>query len=141
MQHILVPIFICVVLPVAVVLITGIIRMNTVRQRTQVLLKAIEVNKDADVERLAESLRPPRKTLEELLSLRLLRGCIFSLTGLVLICVGLILLAASFDIEATVWTIITGAILIAIGASYLIVYRMTRKCTETTVTTTSAEKL
>ncbi|MBD5312097.1 MAG: hypothetical protein HDS13_08100 [Bacteroides sp.] len=140
MQHILVPIFICVVLPVAVVLITGIIRMNTVRQRTQVLLKAIEVNKNADVERLAESMRPPRKTPEELLSLRLLRGCIFSLTGLVLICVGLIL-AVSFDIEATVWTIITGAILIAIGASYLIVYRMTRKCTETTATTTSAEKL
>lgn len=140
MQHTLVPIFICVVLPVAVVLITGIIRMNTVRQRTQVLLKAIEVNKNADVERLAESMRPPRKTPEELLSLRLLRGCIFSLTGLVLICVGLIL-AVSFDIEATVWTIITGAILIAIGASYLIVYRMTRKCTETTATTTSAEKL
>ena len=42
MTSVLVPIFICVVLPVSVVLIRAIMNMHTENKRSEVLLKAIE---------------------------------------------------------------------------------------------------
>lgn len=124
----LVPIFICVVLPVAVVLIVSLTKMSLTKSRTQILMKAIEVNKDVDVESLVESLRQPRKTPEELLNLRLLRGCIFSAIGIVLILTALILLLTGtpFDSDIIGFTMLPGGLSMAIGISYLLVCRLTR---------------
>ena len=124
----LVPIFVCVVLPVSVVLITSLTKMNINKSRTQILMKAIEVNKDVDVESLVESLRRPRKTPEELLNLRLLRGCIFSAIGMVLILAALILLLTGtpFDSDIIGFTMLPGGLSMAIGISYLLVCRLTR---------------
>ncbi|MDE5876996.1 MAG: hypothetical protein K2H47_05820 [Muribaculaceae bacterium] len=131
MEDILVPIFVCVVLPVAVVLITSLTKMNVNKSRTQLLMKAIEVNKDVDVERLVELLRQSRqqpKTPEELLNLRLLRGCIFSTIGMVLILTALILLLTGtmFYSEIIGFTMLPGGLSLAIGISYLLVCRLTR---------------
>ena len=82
MTGILVPIFICVVLPVAIVLIVFLYNMNSDNKRAQVLIKAIEANKDIDTDKLAEAFSKPRRSPREILNLRLLRGSIFTLCGL-----------------------------------------------------------
>lgn len=125
----LVAIFICVVLPIAVVLITALTKMNADNKRTQVIIKAIEANNDIDADKLADSLKKTQRTPLELLNLRLLRGCIFSFVGLALAIVGVVNLAngalASSD-PVTVPLMFGGASL-AIGLSYVVVYFVTRK--------------
>lgn len=78
MTSIIVPIFVCVVLPVAIVAIVYAASINSDNQRSKVLIKAIESNCGIDADKLAEALQKPKKTAREILNLRLLRGCIFS---------------------------------------------------------------
>ena len=86
----LVPIFVCVVLPVAIVAIVFAASMNNDNKRAKVLIKAIESNCGIDADKLAEALQKPKKTAREILNLRLLRGCIFSFIGIALCIVGII---------------------------------------------------
>lgn len=124
-----VPIFICVVLPVAIVLIVSLTKINADNKRTAVIIKAIEANNDIDADKLAESLRKPRKSAREVLNARLLRGCIFSFVGLVLVIIGAVNLIIGSGIGADNVTVpmIFGGVLIAVGASYLLVYAVTRR--------------
>lgn len=128
MSATLVPIFICVVLPVSIVLIVFLAAMNSDNKRAKILIKAIEVGNGIDADRLAEALRKPQKSARELLNLRLLRGCIFGFVGLALIIVGLVNLANGTELSADPVTIpmMIGAPCIAIGLSYIIVYFVTR---------------
>lgn len=82
MDDTLVLIFICVVLPVAIVLIVFLAAINSDNQRAKVLIKAIESNNGIDADKLAEALQKPRKSAQELLNARLLRGCICSFLGI-----------------------------------------------------------
>ncbi|MCM1349513.1 MAG: hypothetical protein NC338_08890 [Firmicutes bacterium] len=129
MNTVLVPIFICVVLPIAVVLITSLAKVNGENKRAQIIIKAIEANKDVDTDKLIESLKKPRKTARELLNGRLLRGCIFSLLGIALMIVGLVSWLNGVEISSDPVSVplIFGGASLAIGISYLIVYRVTRK--------------
>ena len=54
LAEILIPISVCVILPIAIVSIISYVRMNSDNQRTQVLLKAIEANNNIDDDKLAE---------------------------------------------------------------------------------------
>lgn len=132
MSEILIPIFICVVLPVAIVLIIALVNMNADNKRAQVLLKALEANNDIDTDKLAESLKKAKKSAREILNLRLLRGCIFSFLGIALIIISLINFACGTDLGADAVTVpmIVGGSLLAIGASYLTVFFATRKQVE-----------
>lgn len=129
MTGILVPIFICVVLPVAIVLIVFLYNMNRDNKRAEVLIKAIEANKDIDTDKLAEAFSKPRRSTREILNLRLLRGSIFTLCGLGFVIFGLVGLANDFTIrmEPVMIPMICGASCLAVGISYLIVYFVTRK--------------
>ena len=129
MTSVLVPIFICVVLPVSVVLIRAIMNMHTENKRSEVLLKAIEANNCIYADKLAQALAKPRLTPRELLNLRLLRGCLFGLIGLGLVIAGLIGLANNvpFESDQVSVPLIFGAPCLAIGLSYIIVYFVTRK--------------
>lgn len=121
-------VLICVVLPIAIVLIVHINSINRENKRAQVLIKAIEAGNGMDVDRLAEALNKPKKSAREILDRRLLRGCILSLIGLVLMVVGLVSLftGEEFSSDSVSVPLIFGGIALAIGVSYLIVYRMTR---------------
>lgn len=129
MEDILVPIFVCVVLPVAIVAIVFGAAMNKDDKRSKVLIKAIESNSGIDVEKLAESLQKPKKTAREVLDLRLLRGCIFSFVGLALCIVGIVSFCNGTDFSADPVSVplIFGGASLAIGLSYLVVYFVTRK--------------
>lgn len=129
MTSILVPIFVCVVLPVAIVAIVFAATMNNDNKRAKVLIKAIESNCGIDADKLAEAMQKPRKTAREILNLRLLRGCIFTFIGLALCIVGIVsfcMIGALSEDSFTVPLVFGGASL-AIGLSYLVVYFVTRK--------------
>lgn len=134
MEDILVPIFICVVLPVAVVLISSLTKMNGENKRTQIIIKAIEANKDVDTDKLIESLKKPQKTAREILNGRLLRGCMYSLIGVALAIVGIVNLATGSEFSADPVTLpfIFGGISLAIGVSYLIVWKVSRNQADST---------
>lgn len=128
-MDVLVPISICVVLPIAIVLIIFMTAMNSDNKRTKVLIKAIEANNNIDADKLAAAFAKPRKTPLEILNKRLLRGCMFTFTGIVLIIVALVSLAygTEFANDSVTLPMIFGGALLAIGLSYLVVYFVTRK--------------
>lgn len=129
----LVPIFVCVVLPIAIVLIISLARMNSDNRQTQIIIKAIESNKDVDADKLIESLKKPQKTSREILNVRLLRGCMYTLIGIFLAIVGIVNLVTGSEVSADPVTVpfIFGGIALAIGISYLIVWQVTRKQIDT----------
>lgn len=128
-MDILVPISICVVLPIAIVLIIFMTAMNSDNKRAKVLIKAIEANNNIDADKLAAALAKPRKTPLEILNKRLLRGCMFTFIGIALIIVALVSLASGteFANDSVTVPMIFGGALLAIGLSYLVVYFVTRK--------------
>ncbi len=128
MHSVLVPIFVCVVLPVAVVAVVFGSMMYGDKQRSKVLIKAIESNCNIDADRLAEALQRPRKTAREVLNLRLLRGCIFTFIGLALCTVAIVALCndVPFAEDPVTVPFIFGGASLAVGFSYLVVYFVTR---------------
>lgn len=129
MNEVLVPIFICVVLPIAVVAITAYTRINSDNRRSQIILKAIEANNNIDVDKLAESLKKPVKSARQILNSHLLFGSIFSLIGLGLVASGVYLaIKDDFNTQKLQFTIyLVAAIAFAIGFGNLITYFITRK--------------
>ncbi len=129
MVEILVPIFCGCVLPIAIVLIVALRKSNVVNKRSEILIRAIEANKEVDTDKLIEAMKEPKKSPQELLNARLLRGCMFSLIGLVLIIIGIVGLSIgiSFMDDEVSAPFIFGGISLAIGISYVIVYFITRK--------------
>ena len=134
MEDVLIPIFVACVMPIAIVLIVALRKSNTVNKRSEILIKAIEANKEVDTDKLIEAMKEPTKSPQEILNARLLRGCMFSLIGLALAIVGIVNLANGTEFSADPVTIplMFGGISLAIGISYLIVYFVTRNQTETT---------
>lgn len=128
-EEILVPIFVCVVLPVAIVAIVFAAAMNNDNKRAKVLIKSIESNGGINTEKLAEALQKPRKSAREILNLRLLRGCIFSFVGLALCILGIVScrMGTEFAADPVTVPLVFGGASLAIGLSYLVVYFVTRK--------------
>lgn len=128
MKQTIVPIFVCVVLPVAITLIVAAVKMNRDKTISQVLLKALESPGQVDTDRLIQTMengkkRKTRTSYQELTS-RLLRGCIFTLVGIVLVVAEFMCGTAG----CPEWSFFTlGGVLFAIGVSYLIVYAMSRR--------------
>ena len=130
----LVPISVCVVLPIAIVLICSRTKIKCEDMRTQIIIKAIEANKDVDTDKLIESLKKPQKTDIEIANSRLQRGCMYGLIGVALAIVGIVnlLTGSDFSDDPVTVPLIFGGISIAIGVSYLITYFVTRKQVEPT---------
>lgn len=128
MEEILVPIFVCVVLPVSIVLIISFTKMNGENKRAKIVIKAIEANKDVDTNQLIESLKKPRKTANEILNAYLLRGCITLLLGIVFMSFGIYVRSTCHD--TSYYCYLIGGILLAIGIGYLIVFFVARKQTK-----------
>lgn len=130
MENILIPLGVCVVLPVLVVWLVTRAKINSDNRRAEVLLKAIEAGNTVDAEQLAMAFSKSKKitTPLERNNNRLTCGSIFSGIGLVLIVIGIIMwfqpmCPAGFP---TVFTVL-GGISAAIGAGCLITWNVTRK--------------
>lgn len=127
MTDVLVPIMICVALPVSIVAIVYGTAINRDNKRSQVLIKAIEAGNGADVARLAEAMER-KHTLRDVFFRRVLRGSIFALIGLVFLAAGIVSWVAGGTIadDGVFGMLIMGGVLMAVGLSYLIVCLMTR---------------
>lgn len=125
-SEVLITLLVCVILPVGIVFIINYRKINKDNQRAKILTKMIESANDIDGEKLAGLLEDEKekkqalKTPEEQRISRLLKGCIFTLIGLVLSLI-------YFFAEAETGFLVIGSISAAIGISFLIVYFVTGK--------------
>jgi putative Mn2+ efflux pump MntP len=127
--QIIVPVAVCVVLPVAIVFIVYRAAINADNRRAEILIKAIEANAGIDADKLAESLQRPRKSAREVLYQRLLCGCIFSFLGVASLIYGAYMSTQpNTRIYATAYLL--AAAFLAIGLGYLVVYFVSRRHVE-----------
>lgn len=127
MENILIVTGVCVVMPVMIMWIIYRAIINSDNQRAAVLMEAIRSNNSIDADRIAEAFGKARKTPRELLNLRLLRGCIFTLVGVATAISLIIMIIDGSNGWLNAWLLIISGTLLAVGISYLIVYFVTRK--------------
>ena len=116
------------ILPIVMVLMNTRRRMNETETRKQIVLAAIEKNKETDVEELLKKMAPKQKLLKEKLLSKLLWGCIFSLIGFIIFGCGLwIDWCGGSDPDEIHFLYFCGGVLFAIGIGFLIYYFVGKK--------------
>ena len=128
MEEILIPIGICVVLPVMIVWLINRTRQNETNRKTEIMLKAIESGAtiDADFFKAQQEQKAP-KTLKEKLLNRLTAGCVCTFIGIAAVVVCFVLeTKLGWDRDGN-FILIFGAISIAIGISFLLVFFVGKK--------------
>ena len=120
-SNILVPLGICVVLPVMIVWLVTRARQNETNKKTEIMLKAIESGATIDANFFKE--KQGAKTIKERLLKRLTGGCIFTLMGVVFTVIGFV----NKDMMAEIIPCIFGGIFFAIGIGLLIVFFVGKK--------------
>ncbi len=124
----LVPLGICVALPVLIVWLCTRAVINSENRKADVLVEAIRNNAGVDTDKIAQALGRQRTTPRELLNLRLLRGAVSSLIGVVFIIATIILVSGGYGIaELFGLPLIVGGVFLAVGIGYLIVYFVSKK--------------
>lgn len=130
MEEILVPIGICVVLPVMIVWLVNRTRQNETNRKTEIMLKAIESGATIDAEFFKAQQDQKSQTIKERLLKRLSSGCACALIGLVLEAVGIanyIKLDGTMSNDSAVFPMVTGGILFGIGISLIVVFFVGKK--------------
>ena len=103
-------------------------KMNETNTRKQIVLAAIEKNKETDVEELLRKMAPKQKLLKEKLLEKLLRGCIISFIGISILACGLWLdWHGGADPEMLFLIYFLGGGLFAIGLACVIYYFVGKK--------------
>ena len=128
MEEILVPIAICVVLPVMIVWLINRTRQNETNRKTEIMLKAIESGAtiDADFFKAQQEQKAP-KTLKEKLLNRLTAGCVCTFIGIAAVVVCFVLEAKLGWDHVGDYMLTFGAISFAIGISFLLVFFVGKK--------------
>ena len=121
-MDIIIPIGICVVLPIMVVWLHSRKDINETNKKTEIMLKAIESGATIDTD-LFKTQLTPAKTIKEKLLARLTAACIVSAIGLSIYLTTLIL---SYIGGVPTWVvqdfIVIGGIILAVGIALFIVY-------------------
>jgi magnesium-transporting ATPase (P-type) len=78
---VMVPIGICVILPVSIVMLYLRARKHETNKRTEILLAAIEKNAEIDVEDFLAKMAPPKKSIKQMLVTKLMWGSIITAIG------------------------------------------------------------
>lgn len=119
----LVPICICVILPVLIVWIVMKARKHEIDRRSEVMLKALEAGVPIDAELLKPKKNP--KTIKENLMERLTGACITSLMGLAFLALGL--WGGHIPVASNSVLLFAGAVMIAVGCGLFISFFAGRK--------------
>ena len=127
MEDILIPIGICVVLPVMIVWLINRTRQNETNRKTEIMLKAIESGAtiDADFFKAQQEQKGPR-TIKERLLRRLTSGCVFTLMGVAFALIGLVN-RSNMSNDSFTMPCILGGIFFSIGVALLIVFFVGKK--------------
>lgn len=125
--EILVPIGICVILPLGIFLLYYRAQMNKENKRTEIIMKALESNSNIDTDSLVKALENTSQTPQGIRYARLQRGCQYTLLGIALCVVFFISNGMEIDSDMAFLMIFAGAASLAVGISYLIVYLVSGK--------------
>ena len=116
------------VLPIVMDLLKTRRKMNENEVRKQIVLAAIEKNKETDVEELLKKMASKQKLLKEKLLSKLLWGCVISLLGLSLFGCGLwIDWCGGYDPDFISFLYFCGGVLFAVGLAFIIYYFVGKK--------------
>ena len=115
----LVPICICVVLPVLIVWLVGRVKQNETNRRTEIMLKALDNSEKID-EDFIKSLRGENSLKKKLLN-RLTGACVTSLIGFAFLLYFILIGDADSQV------VLAGVILLAVGIALFIVYFVGKK--------------
>ena len=132
MEEILIPIGICVVLPVMIVWLINRTRQNETNRKTEIMLKAIEAGAtiDAAFFKNQQDQKGPR-TIKERLLKRLTGGCVFALMGVAFAVIGFVNRSMMTEIHMSndSFTIpcFLGGVFFAIGIALLIGFFVGKK--------------
>ncbi len=129
--QVLVPISICVVLPVMIVWIVAKARAQEVNKRTEVILAAIEKNSDLDVDKFFQKMSPEKHTIKERLLAKHQKGLIMTVIG----GSGLIgciawLLFLPYDVFMVFVMSVVFVALLAVGIGFFVNYKVGKKMLE-----------
>ena len=128
MEEILVPIAICVVLPVMIVWLINRTRQNETNRKTEIMLKAIESGATIDADFFkAQQVQKSPNTLKEKLLNRLTAGCVCTFIGIAAVVVCFVLEAKLGWDQVGNFILTFGAISFAIGISFLLVFFVGKK--------------
>ena len=115
---VIIPICICVILPIVIVWIVFNAVNNRTNRQSEIILEALKVNPNVDSEKLIKSLQKKNHTPWESLNRKLLRGSIFTLMG-----IAFALIAIFFPEEDTAFGCwVTCGCLGSVGIGFLISY-------------------
>ncbi len=128
---ILLPIFICAVLPAVIVWIIFNSVNNKENKRAEIMIEAIRNNNGLDADRLADALADPRKTPSQIALSRLLKGCLFSLLGITFTVATIVMRVGDYGISDMFgFPLLAAGVCYAIGISFLVVYFVSRRKSE-----------
>lgn len=103
--------------------------MYLCKKHTDIMMKALESGCNVDLDKLSESLGKKKKNERQVYLSRLLNGCIFTLIGIGLEIAGVAAYCSglTFNDDPVSVPVIFGAPCLAVGLSFLIVCRVSRK--------------
>ena len=116
--EIIVPVSICVILPIAIVWIVFKSFTNKTNKQSEIILEAIKNNPNIDTDKLLDSFRNNTYTPWRSLNRKLLRGSIFTLLGIAFALIGVF---CNHD-EANILCWIACGVFGSIGIGFLIAY-------------------
>lgn len=127
MEDILLPIFLCVVMPVAIVWLVMRAKQNETNKMAEIMLKAIEAGIPLDPDFFKTQTRTLQKSLKERQLGWLTAACILIALGLGSILVGAIIILINnwtYDTAPTAYSLLTfaGGLVLVIGIALLVVY-------------------
>ena len=138
----LIPIGICVVLPVLIVWLVMRKKTNDTNKRTEIALAALERNSEIDVEAFFKQMNPQQKLLKEKLLKKLLIGVMFTVLGIALLCF-IIYMENKFSPLKEEYLVIfyTASIVgLSVGFAYMINFFIGRRMLEKEIEIESKEK-
>ena len=129
--QLLVPISICVVLPVMIVWIVAKARAQEVNKRTEVILAAIEKNSDLDVDKFFQKMSPEKHTIKERLLAKHQKGLIMTVIGgsCLIGCIAWLLFLPYDEFVVFVMSVVFVALL-AVGIGFFVNYKVGKKMLE-----------
>ena len=127
MEDIILPIFMCVVMPVAIVWLVMRAKQNETNKMAEIMLKAIEAGIPLDPDFFKTHTRTLQKSLKERQLGWLTAACILIALGLGSILVGAIIILINnwtYDTAPTAYSLLTfaGGLVLVIGIALLVVY-------------------
>ena len=127
-MNIIIVLGVTVIMPITIVLLSLRQKMESEKNKKEIILAALEKNTGIDIEELVRKMNAPEKLLKEKLLEKLQRGLVFSLLG-----VGLIVTAGGLGYidgvtpGVIIWTGIGGSVLLAVGLAFIISYAVGMK--------------